>query len=166
MNGRVPARFLAKKPLVGSALCPFEPLFFTALHSILASLRLPGIAPLWLDPCGSCMPISEAFFTQLHYFTVAELLELLIVIAAVIRAKLSAISITFNDIQNSTLSGLRREADRTGRLARIEDPSNDPPLAYLNLGRARSRSRNTARRPRRRTSPSTSWCSDSELSEP
>ena len=110
------------------------------------------------------MPISEAFFTQLHYFTVAELLELLIIVAAVIRAKLSGISITFNDIQNSTLSGLRREADRTGRLARIEDPSNDPPLAYL--ARARSRSRHTARRPRRRLSPSTSWCSDSDFSEP
>ena len=112
------------------------------------------------------MPISETFFTQLHSFTVAELLELLIIVAAVIRAKLSVISLTFHDIQNSTLSGLRREADSTGRLARIEDPSNDPPLAYLNLRRARSRSRNTARRPRRRTSPSTSWCSDSEISEP
>ena len=93
--------------------------------------------------CCWCMPISEAFFIRLQSFTVADLLDLLIIVPVLLRAKLSGVSITYNDIEHSSLSGLRREATQTGRIERIGDPRNDPPLAYL-TPRTRSRSRRAA----------------------
>ena len=77
------------------------------------------------------MPISESFFNTVKNLCLTDLLELLAILPILLRAKLAGVDLNLTDIQNSSQSGLHREATRTGRLERVGDISQDPPLAFI-----------------------------------
>lgn len=81
------------------------------------------------------MPISEGFFELVKGLSLEDLLELATIIPVLVRARLAGVSLSWQDVQYSSLSGSQREAVRTGRLAEpISSAStslNDLVLAVL-----------------------------------
>ncbi len=57
------------------------------------------------------MPLNPQILAWLQDLSIAELLQLAIWVSCVIRAKITGIYLSIDDINHSTLSGLEREAD-------------------------------------------------------
>lgn len=84
------------------------------------------------------MVLSRGFFDWLWGKSVNELLSLAIVIPAIIRAKICNQRLTYEDLVNSTTSGLEEDADRAWAIEQQDlegRPSVDQPAR-----RSRSRS--------------------------
>ena len=110
------------------------------------------------------MPIAERFFDLVNGLSLTDLLELATFLPILIRARIAGVHLTYSDVQHSSLSGLHRESDRTGRLQEV-DPQNRPVPPDLFAPRPRNlqqRGLNSQQQPARSRSRSSYSSLDTE----